>query len=130
MRTISTPDAPKAIGPYSQAVSHGSLVFCSGQIGLEPHSGTLLANDVQGQTRQVMKNIEAVLQEAGTGLENIVKTTIYLANMADFPVVNAVYAEYFSKDNPPARATVAVTGLPLGALVEIDCIAVVDCRGR
>jgi len=122
---IQTKGAPQAIGPYSQAVRAGSLLFLSGQIGLDPDSGTMAAADVAGQMRQVLKNIEAVLAAGGSGLGRVVKSTIYLRRMTDFPEVNAIYGEAFQPPFP-ARATVAVAGLPLDAEVEMDVVAIVD----
>lgn len=119
---IETANAPKPIGPYSQAVKLGDLLFCSGQVPIEPVSGNVIATDIEGQTKQVMKNLEAVLAEAGMKFSNVVKTTIFLKSMHDFPKVNAIYAEYFPK-NPPARSTVEVSKLPKDVLVEIECIA-------
>lgn len=125
---IRTPSAPAAIGPYSQAVSvpigDKKMVFCSGQIPLDPDSGEMLTGDVGAQTRLVLSNLGAVLAAAGAGWDSIVKTTIFLADMADFATVNAIYAEKFVSDFP-ARATVQAAGLPRGARVEIDCIAIV-----
>ena len=121
---ISTENAPGAIGPYSQAVKVGGMVFCSGQIPIDPNTGEFVSGDVAEQTRQVLKNLNAVLEAAGTNLNNIVKTTVFLADMNDFTAMNEVYAEYFS-DNKPARATVQAACLPRDARVEIDCIAVV-----
>ena len=123
---ILTPDAPAPIGPYSQAVSTrcGSMVFCSGQIALDPHTKELCRGDVVEQTERVMQNLKAVLTAANVSFENVVKTTIFLVNMDDFPKVNQVYQKYFSQ-NPPARSTIAVQGLPLGVRVEIEAIAVV-----
>ena len=124
-KTISTDKAPKAIGPYSQAVVAGNLVFCSGQIPLDPVTGEMVgAGDVRRQTERVLENLGAVLAAAGASLASVVKTTIYLADLQDFGNVNEVYARYFLSA-PPARATVEVAGLPKGALVEIDAIAVV-----
>jgi 2-iminobutanoate/2-iminopropanoate deaminase len=120
---VSTPAAPAAIGPYAQAVRCGDLVFCSGQIALDPGSGDIVgAGDVAAQTRQVLANLGAVLAAAGTSLERAVKTTIYLADMNDFAAVNAIYAEAVGTA-PPARATVEVSRLPRDVLVEIDAIA-------
>ena len=122
---IATDDAPGAIGPYSQAIRAGDLVFCSGQIALAPHTGELVgAGDVAEQTRQVMDNLGAVLAAAGASFASVVKTTIYLADMGDFPTVNQVYGERFP-EVPPARATVQVSRLPKDVLVEIDAIALV-----
>lgn len=124
MNFVSTPDAPAAIGPYSQATIHGGLVYASGQIALDPAAGTVIAGDVAAQTRQVLQNLQAVLVAAGAGLSSVLRTTVYLRDMADFAAMNAVYAEMFGAHRP-ARATVAVAGLPRDVRVEIDCIAVV-----
>jgi 2-iminobutanoate/2-iminopropanoate deaminase len=126
MRQISTQNAPRAIGPYSQAIeASGKMIFCSGQIPLHPESGDMVgAGDVREQARRVMENLRAVLEAAGASFEQVAKTTIYLADLADFGAVNEIYAGYF-RAAPPARATVQVAGLPRGALVEIDAIAVV-----
>jgi 2-iminobutanoate/2-iminopropanoate deaminase len=121
---ISTGSAPAAIGPYSQAIVSGNLVFCSGQIPLSPESGQLVgAGDVGAQTEQVMKNLDAVLQAAGCGFADVVRCTIYLANMGDFAAVNGIYGRCFPTA-PPARTTIQAAGLPRGALVEIDAIAI------
>lgn len=124
-KVVSTPDAPAAIGPYSQAISvtAARMVFCSGQIPLDPATGQMVEGDVQAQTVQVMKNLEAVLAADGLGFEHVVRTTIFLADMADFAKVNEVYGRSFPK-NPPARATVQAAALPRASRVEIDCIAV------
>lgn len=119
---ISTEDAPRAIGPYSQAVRSGDLLFISGQIPLDPKSGTLVGGDIETATRRVMDNLAAILRAAALDLEDVVKTTIYLTDLGDFPRVNAAYGAYFGQV-PPARATVQVAALPLGAAVEIDAIA-------
>jgi len=123
---IHSDNAPKAIGPYSQAirVEAGRMIFCSGQVPIVPATGEFNSQNVAEQTEQVMKNLEAVLAAAGATFENVVRTTIFLTNMADFGTVNEVYGRYFPK-NPPARATVQVAALPKGAQVEIDCIAVI-----
>lgn len=121
---ISTENAPGAIGPYSQAVKTGNMVFCSGQIPIDVATGEFVSNDVAEQTHQVLKNLSAVLEAAGGGLNSVVKTTVFLADMNDFVAVNEVYAEYFG-DNKPARATVQVARLPRDSRVEIDCIAIV-----
>ena len=118
---IATSAAPAAIGPYSQAVSTGDLVFTAGQIGLNPATGKM-AEGVENQARQVMANLAAILAAAGSSLDQVVKTTIFLQDMADFAAVNAIYGAAFSV-TPPARSTVQVAGLPLGALVEIEAIA-------
>ncbi len=121
---ISTENAPGAIGPYSQAVKVNGMVFCSGQIPIDVKTGEFVSNDVSEQTHQVLKNLSAVLEAAGSSLNNVVKTTVFLADMNDFTAVNEIYAGYFS-DNKPARATVQAARLPRDARVEIDCIAVV-----
>ena len=122
MTVVATPNAPAAIGPYSQAVVHGGLVYCSGQIPTDPESGAVIDGDVGQQTRQALKNLDAVLHASGTGRSRVLKTTVYLRDMADFSAMNLVYAEFFG-DARPARATVAVAGLPKDARVEIDCVA-------
>jgi 2-iminobutanoate/2-iminopropanoate deaminase len=119
---ISTSNAPAAIGPYSQAVAYGGLVYCSGQIPLDPATMEFVGSDIQSQARQVMENLQAVLAAAGTDFSKVLKCSIFLASMDDFAAVNAVYGEYFP-ENPPARETVAVKTLPKNALVEISCIA-------
>ncbi len=124
MDFVHTNNAPQAIGPYSQAVKHGGLVYTSGQIALTPE-GKMLENDVTVQTEQVLKNLTAVLEAAGSSLDRVIKTTIFLDSMEDFATVNAIYAEAFG-DHKPARSTVAVKTLPKNALVEIDAIAVCD----
>ena len=121
---VSTENAPGAIGPYSQAVKAGNLVFCSGQIPLDPRTGEFVSDDVAEQTRQVLKNLSAVLEAAETSLNNVVKTTVFLADMSDFAAMNEVYAEFFS-ENKPARATVQAARLPRDARVEIECIALI-----
>lgn len=119
---IQTTKAPQAIGPYSQGIKVGQLVFLSGQIPLNPETMEMVGNTVEDQTEQVMKNLRAVLEQEGLTLQHVVKTTIFLTNMADFPQVNAVYEKFF--ESPfPARATIAVAGLPKGSLVEIEAIA-------
>ena len=122
--TISTENAPGAIGPYSQAVKTGNFIFCSGQIPINPQTGEFVSEDVAEQTRQVLKNLSAVLEAAETNLNNVVKTTVFLADMNDFAAMNEVYAEFFS-ENKPARATVQAARLPRDARVEIECIAVI-----
>jgi 2-iminobutanoate/2-iminopropanoate deaminase len=119
---IFTPDAPAPIGPYSQAVRAGVFLFCSGQIPIDPETGKLIEGDMAAQTRRVMDNIAALLAAAGTSFERVVKTTIYLVDMADFAAVNPVYGERFGAQ-PPARSTVAVAALPLGARIEIEAVA-------
>ncbi len=122
MQVIVTDKAPAAIGPYSQAVKAGGLLFCSGQIALDPVSGEMLQGTVEEETRQVMENLRGVLEAADTGFERVVKTTIYLTDMADFPAVNQVYANFFD-ELKPARATVGVAALPRGAKVEVEAVA-------
>jgi len=119
---IITEKAPKAIGPYSVAIRSGNLIFTSGQIGLDPATQVLVSGGVEAETRQSLTNLKHVLEEAGSGLERVLKTGVFLRDMADFPLMNAVYAGFFP-DNPPARSTVAVAGLPKGAAVEIEIIA-------
>ena len=120
---ISTDKAPAAIGPYSQAVRVGEYVFLSGQIPMDPESGEFVSEEIAEQTHQVLRNLSAVLEASGSDLQNVVKTTVFLADMADFAQMNGVYSEHFG-DNKPARSTVQAAGLPKGARVEIDCIAV------
>ena len=122
---ISTSEAPAAIGPYSQAVRSGNLLFCSGQIPLDPKSGQIVSGDIATQTRRVLDNIGAVLKADGLSFENIVKTTIFLTDLSDFQSVNETYGSYF-KQQAPARSTVQVSALPKGAKVEIEVIAVAD----
>ena len=119
---IATKAAPQAIGPYSQAIKAAGLVFCSGQIAFEPASGTIVAGDVSQQTERVLQNLAAVLAAAGSGLDRVVKTTVFLKNMSDFAAMNQVYGRYF-KTAPPARSTVEAARLPRDVLVEIDVIA-------
>lgn len=119
---VKTGAAPAAIGPYSQAIKAGGMVFLSGQIPLDPKSGEMVAGDIQVQTRQVLANLKAVLTAAGGSLDRVVKTTVFLTSMDDFPKMNEVYGEFFST-TPPARSTVEVRRLPRGAAVEIEAIA-------
>jgi len=126
IEAIQTPAAPAPVGPYNQAVLAGGWLFCSGQIALDPVSGVMVGDgDVEAETRQVLSNLVAVLQAAGSGPDQVVRTTVFLADLADFARVNAIYAETFQGPVPPARACVEVAALPRGARVEIDCIAVV-----
>jgi len=118
---ISTDKAPAAVGPYSQAVRVGDLVFTAGQVALDPATGKLVEGGIEEQTRQVLQNLAAVLEAAGSSLDRVVKTTVFLKDMGDFAAMNAVYAEFFPTD-PPARSTVEVSALALGALVEIEAI--------
>lgn len=123
-KIINTKKAPKAVGPYSQAVKVGNFLFTSGQIPLVPQTGELISSDIKQATERCLENIKAILEEGGSSLENVVKTTVYVKNMSDFADVNEVYAKYFSKDMP-ARSCVEVK-LPKDALVEIEVIALVD----
>ncbi|MFY9747529.1 MAG: RidA family protein [Acidobacteriaceae bacterium] len=124
---ISTPHAPAAIGPYSQAVRIGNLIYASGQIALDPATGQLVPGAIAEQTTRVLENIRAILSAAGADLAHVVKTVVFLKSMADFAAMNAVYAKYLAPDGvmPPARSTVAVAGLPKDALVEIEVIAAI-----
>lgn len=122
MKVISTPDAPAAIGPYSQAIKSGDLVFLSGQIPLDPKTGAMVEGPIAVQTERVLDNLEAVLKASGCTFANVVRTTIFLVDLGDFQVVNETYGKRFAS-NPPARATVQVSALPKGARVEIDAIA-------
>lgn len=121
---ISTDAAPKAIGPYSQAVVHNGLVFCSGQIPLDPATNQLIDGDVAAQTARVLDNLKAVLEAAGSSMGQVLKTTVFLKDMGDFPKMNEVYGHYFG-EQPPARATVEAARLPRDVRVEIECIAAV-----
>ena len=122
MNAISTKKAPAAIGPYSQAIRVGNIVYTSGQIPLDPATGTFVEGGIKEQTRQALTNIKAILEEAGTSMDNVVKTTVFMASMDDFADMNAVYAEFFTEPYP-ARSAVAVKTLPKGALIEIEVIA-------
>jgi 2-iminobutanoate/2-iminopropanoate deaminase len=119
---VSTPNAPQAIGPYSQAISTDNLIFCSGQIPIDPATGEVVSGDVGVVTRQVLNNLKALLEAAGSSLDHVVKTTVFLADMNDFAAMNAVYSEFFP-DNPPARSAVQAAALPKGVRVEIEAIA-------
>ena len=121
-KIISTDKAPAAIGPYNQAIDTGSLIFVAGQIPVDPAQGKIVEQDIAGQTRQALENVKAILSEAGLGMGNVVKATVFLASMDDFQAMNKVYAEYFASE-PPARAAFEVAALPLGARVEIEAIA-------
>lgn len=122
LQVVSTDKAPKAVGPYSQAIAAGGFIFVSGQIAIDPETGILNTGSIQEQTRQVLKNIKAVLESVDTPLSNVVKTTVYLKNMSDFEEMNKIYAEFF-QETKPARATVEVSRLPKDVDVEIDAIA-------
>ena len=121
---IKTDGAPKAIGPYEQAIRIDGLVFTAGQIPIDPQTGNFVEGGIAEQTRQVLQNLKAVLEAAGSSMDRVVKATVFLKNMADFPAMNEVYAEYFGGAKP-ARSTVAVAELPRGALIEIDLVAIV-----
>ena len=130
-KIISTTEAPAAIGPYSQAVRTGAMIFCAGQVPLDPKTGQIVSEDISEQTRRVLDNLTAVLKAEGLTMSNIVKTTVFLADFGDFPKMNEVYATYFT-DQPPARSTVGVSTLPKNARVEIEAIAMAeesDARG-
>ena len=126
MEAISTAGAPAAIAPYSQAIRHRGLLYTCGQIALDPETGRLAGDDVATQARQALSNLRAVLRAGGSQMSRGIKTTVYLADMADYPTVNAIYLEFFPDTPRPARSAIAAAGLPLGALVEIDCIAACD----
>ncbi len=120
---INTANAPAPIGPYNQAIKSGHLIYTSGQIPIDPETGDLVAGGIREQTIQVFENLKAVLEAAGCSLADVIKTTVYLANMGDFSEFNVVYAEYFGEKNAPARSTVQVAALPKGSLVEIELVA-------
>ena len=122
--TIQTANAPAAIGPYSQGIKYGNMIFVSGQIAIDPASGELIEGDIQQQTRQVLTNVKAVLEAAGTSLDKVLKATVFITNMDDFPLINEAYAEFFQND-PPARACVEVSRLPKDVQVEIEAIAAI-----
>jgi 2-iminobutanoate/2-iminopropanoate deaminase len=124
---VRTEHAPKAIGPYSVGVKASHFVFTAGQIGLIPETGVIVTGGVEAETRQALTNVRAILEEAGSSLEQVVKTTVFLMDMADFSRMNAVYGEFFT-DNPPARSAVQVAGLPKGALVEIEAVGLIPCE--
>jgi 2-iminobutanoate/2-iminopropanoate deaminase len=124
-KVISTSNAPSAIGPYSQAIQVGNLVYTSGQIPIDPATGAFAEGGIKEQTRQSLLNVQAILKEAGTSMEKVIKTTVFMADMNDFAAMNAVYAEFFTEPFP-ARSAVAVKTLPKGALVEIEVVAEID----
>lgn len=124
LQSIHTDQAPKAVGAYSQAVQHQNILYTSGQIGLNPQSGQMVGDDVASQAKQVVANLSAVIEAAGGTLNQVIKVTIFLENMADFPVVNQIYADWLG-EHRPARSTVAVAALPLAAKVEMDCIVAI-----
>ena len=123
MKEVKTEEAPAAVGPYSQAVVAGDFVFCSGQIGLNPATGTLVSGGVEAEAEQALKNLKAVLKEAGVSTKDVTMVTVYLTDIHDFSVVNTTYEKYFNETPRPARATVGVAALPKSALVEISCVA-------
>ncbi|VGO12862.1 2-iminobutanoate/2-iminopropanoate deaminase [Pontiella desulfatans] len=120
---INTENAPAPIGPYSQAVKSGHLLYTSGQIPIDPATGDMVEGGIREQSIQVLENLKAVLEAAGATLDDAIKTTVFLADMGDFPELNTIYAEYFGEDNAPARSTIQVAALPKGALVEIELVA-------
>jgi 2-iminobutanoate/2-iminopropanoate deaminase len=124
-RAVSTNAAPSAVGPYSQAIATDDLVFCSGQVGIDPATGEIVSGGIEAETERVLKNLEAVLDAAGCSLADVVKTTCFLADIADFATFNAIYARFFP-DPPPARSTFQVAALPKGARVEIEAVAARD----
>lgn len=126
-KVIRTDLAPAPVGPYNQAIAtSGQMLFVAGQVPLDPQSGKVVGEDITAQTQQVMTNIEAILTEAGAGWNNVVKTSVFLTDLANFSPMNQVYAKYFAEDTAPARACVEVSRLPKDVLVEIECIAVID----
>ncbi|MBW1916101.1 MAG: RidA family protein [Deltaproteobacteria bacterium] len=125
MEAVSTENAPAAIGPYSQGIKTGNMLFSSGQIGLDPATESLAGNDISSQTEQIFKNLKAILEEAGLSLLNVVKTTVFLRDMGSFTIVNEIYSQQF-RDHKPARSTVEVSKLPMNSLIEIEIIAVDD----
>ncbi|MEW6397917.1 MAG: Rid family detoxifying hydrolase [Bacillota bacterium] len=127
-KVVATKEAPVPVGPYSQAVITADKVFTAGQLGIDPATGKLVGEGVEEQTRQTLRNLQAVLTAAGTSLENTVKVTVFLTDMAAFPLMNRVYAEFFPKD-PPARTCIGVAALPMGAAAEIEAVAVLPARG-
>ncbi|MEN8254127.1 MAG: RidA family protein [Verrucomicrobiota bacterium] len=122
-KTINTENAPAPIGSYNQAVKSGHLLYTSGQIPIDPMTGEMVSGGIREQTIQVLENLKSVVEAAGCTLDDVIKTTVFLADMADFPELNTLYAEYFGEDNAPARSTVQVAALPKGALVEIELVA-------
>lgn len=125
LQVVTTPNAPKAIGPYSVAIRVGQFVYTAGQIGIDPQSGEIVAGGIEAETRQVMRNLQNILEAGGSALSQVVKTTVFLRDMNDFGRMNSVYGEFFT-DRPPARSTVQVAALPRGVAVEIEAIAVVN----
>ena len=123
---IATSNAPAAIGPYSQAIRAGSFIFTAGQVGLDPQSGQLAEGGIREQTEAALRNLQAVLEAAGCTFANVVKTTVFIMDMGDFAAMNEAYKAFFDEGSPPARSTVQVAGLPRGAMVEIECVAMID----
>jgi 2-iminobutanoate/2-iminopropanoate deaminase len=126
VREVRTDAAPKPVGPYSQAIVHGGLVFASGQVPLDPSTGKLVAGEIEAETEQVLENLAAVLEAAGSSFARVLRTTVYLTDLSLFARMNAVYAKHFTGDPKPARSTVQAAALPLGARIEIDVIASCD----
>ena len=122
---IATPNAPNAVGPYSQAIKANGFVFCSGQVSLDPATMTIVAGGIEAETHRVLTNLKAVLEAAGSGLDKVVKTTVFMVDLGEFATMNAIYATYFP-GTPPARSTFQVGALPRGARVEIECIALAE----
>lgn len=120
---VQTDNAPAAIGPYSQAIKAGGFVYTAGQVGIDPEAGKLIEGGITEQTRRALDNLTAILEAAGTSIQNVVKTTVFIMDMGHFAAMNEAYKEYFGGGEPPARSTVQVAGLPLGAIVEIECVA-------
>ena len=127
---ISTGDAPAAIGPYSQAIKAGNFVYTAGQVGLNPQTGQLTEGGIREQTQAALRNLQAVLEAAGCTFDDVVKTTVFIMDMNDFTAMNEVYKGFFDEESPPARSTVQVAGLPRGAVVEIECVAMIDAESQ
>jgi len=126
-KVIKTPHAPDPVGPYNQAIKAGDFIYCSGQIAIDPVSNKIKClGDIEKETIQVLNNLSAVLNAGGAKIEDVIKTTIYLTDLNNFQIVNKIYSEFFSNENPPARACVEVSSLPKGVLIEIDCVAFLD----
>jgi 2-iminobutanoate/2-iminopropanoate deaminase len=123
---IQTDHAPAALGPYSQAIVTGNMVYTAGQTPIDPATGKLIDGTIEEQTHRVLQNIKSVLDAAGSSLAKVVKTTVFLTSMSDFAAINGIYAQYFNTDAPPARSTIQVAGLPLGAMIEIETVAILD----
>ena len=123
---IQTDQAPATLGPYSQAIVTGNMVYTAGQTPIDPATGKLIEGTIEEQTHRVLQNIKSVLEAAGSSLAKVVKTTVFLTSMSDFAAMNGIYAQYFNTDAPPARSTIQVAGLPLGAMIEIETVAILD----